>query len=60
MADLGVLGKFVITRLYGHFWSRSLEQTLHVDSDQPRGCFRAISLQTCDAHQARLISNQAG
>ena len=25
-ADLGVLGKFVITRLYGHLWSRSLQQ----------------------------------
>ena len=28
MADLGVLGKFVITRLYGHFWSRSLQQNV--------------------------------
>ena len=26
MADLGVLGKFAITRLYGHLWSRSLQQ----------------------------------
>ena len=26
MADLSVLGKFVITRLYGHLWSRSLQQ----------------------------------
>ena len=26
MADLGVLAKFVITRLYRHFWSRSLQQ----------------------------------
>ena len=26
MADLGVLGKFVITRLYGYFWSRGLQQ----------------------------------
>ena len=26
MADLGLLGKFVITRLYGHLWSRSLQQ----------------------------------
>ena len=28
MADLGVLGKFVITRLYGHFWSRDLQQNV--------------------------------
>ena len=28
MADLGVLGKFVITRLYGHLWSRSLQQSV--------------------------------
>ena len=28
MADLGVLGKFVITRLYGHLWSRSLPQNV--------------------------------
>ena len=28
MADLGVLGKFVITRLYGHFWSRGLQQNV--------------------------------
>ena len=28
MADLGVLAKFVITRLYGHLWSRSLEQNV--------------------------------
>ena len=26
MADLGLLGKFVITRLYGHLWSPSLQQ----------------------------------
>ena len=28
MADLGLLGKFVITRLYGHLWRRSLQQTV--------------------------------
>ena len=28
MADLGVLAKLVITRLYGHLWSRSLEQNV--------------------------------
>ena len=28
MADLGVLGKFVITRLYGHFWSRGLQENV--------------------------------
>ena len=28
MADLGVLAKFVITRLYGHLWSRSLTQNV--------------------------------
>ena len=28
MADLGLLGKFVITRLYGHLWRRSLEQNV--------------------------------
>ena len=28
MADLGLLGKFVITRLYGHLWSRSLQQNV--------------------------------
>ena len=28
MADLGVLGKFVITRLYGHLWSRRLQQNV--------------------------------
>ena len=28
MANLGVLAKFVITRLYGHLWSRSLEQNV--------------------------------
>ena len=28
MADLGVLGKLVITRLYGHLWSRSLQQNV--------------------------------
>ena len=26
MADLGLLGKFVITRLHGHLWRRSLQQ----------------------------------
>ena len=28
IADLGVLAKFVITRLYGHLWSRSLTQNV--------------------------------
>ena len=28
MADLSVLAKFVITRLYGHLWSRSLAQNV--------------------------------
>ena len=28
IADLGVLAKFVITRLYGHLWSRSLQQNV--------------------------------
>ena len=28
MADLGVLAKFVITRLYGHLWNRSLQQNV--------------------------------
>ena len=28
MADFGVLAKFVITRLYGHLWSRSLQQNV--------------------------------
>ena len=28
MADLGVLAKFVITWLYGHLWSRSLQQNV--------------------------------
>ena len=28
MADLGVLAKFVITQLYGHLWSRSLQQNV--------------------------------
>ena len=28
MADLGVLGKFVITRLYGLLWSRSFQQNI--------------------------------
>ena len=28
MADLGVLAKFFITRLYGHLWSRSLQQNV--------------------------------
>ena len=28
MADLGVLGKFVITRLHGHLWRRSVRQNV--------------------------------
>ena len=28
MADLGVLANIVITRLYGHFWSGSLQQNV--------------------------------
>ena len=28
MADLGLLGKFVITRLHGHVWRRSLQQNV--------------------------------
>ena len=28
MVDLGVLAKFFITRLYGHLWSRSLQQNV--------------------------------
>ena len=28
MADLGFLGKFVITRLYGHLWRRKLQQNV--------------------------------
>ena len=28
MADLGLLGKFVITRLHGHLWRRSLKQNV--------------------------------
>ena len=28
MADLGLLGKFVITRLYGHLWRRSWQQNV--------------------------------
>ena len=30
MADLGLLGKFVITRLYGHLWRRKLQQNVPV------------------------------
>ena len=28
MADFGLLGKFVITRLYGHLWRRKLQQNV--------------------------------
>ena len=28
MRDLGVLAKFAIARLYGHFWSRGLQQNV--------------------------------
>ena len=28
MADLGLVGKFVITRLHGHLWRRSLQQNV--------------------------------
>ena len=28
MVDLGLLGKFVITQLYGHLWRRSLQQNV--------------------------------
>ena len=28
MTDLGLLGKFVITRLYGHLWRRKLQQNV--------------------------------
>ena len=28
MADLGVLAKFVIARVFGHLWSRSLQQNV--------------------------------
>ena len=30
MADLGLLDKFVITRLYGHLWRRKLQQNVPV------------------------------
>ena len=45
MADLGVLAKFVITRLYGHLWSRSLQQKVVLDHpraprDVPESLFR--------------------
>ena len=30
MADLGVLAKFVITQLYGHLWSRALQQNVRL------------------------------
>ena len=34
-------------------------ETLHVDPDRPWECFGAISLQSCDARQARLTSQPA-
>ena len=30
MANLGLLGKFIITRLHGHLWRRSLQQNVHL------------------------------
>ena len=30
MADLGLLGKFVIARLSGHLWRRSLQQNVRL------------------------------
>ena len=34
-------------------------KTSHEVSDRPRECFGDISLQSCDARQARLINNRA-
>ena len=48
----------VATRAKLGYLGRSSE-TLHVDPDRPRECFGAISLQSCDARQVRLISNRA-
>ena len=47
MADLGLLGKFVITRLYGHLWRRSLQQNVPLWSH-----FKCILIRRwCDLRQ---------
>ena len=55
MADLGLLGKFVITRLYGHLWRRSLQQNVPLWLH-----FKCIlSRRWCDlrygAYEARIV-----
>ena len=43
MADFGLLGKFVITRLHGHLWRRSLQHNvplwLHLKCVEIRQCY---------------------
>ena len=55
MADLGLLGKFVITRLYGHLWRRKLQQNVPLWLH----CKCILNRRWCDLYQgvfeARIV-----
>ena len=56
MADLGVLAKFVITRLYRHLWSCSLQQNVVLCLH-----FKCILIKRwCHLHQAVFEANIVG
>ena len=56
MADLGLLGKFVITRLYGHLWRRKLQQNVPLWLH-----FKCILVRRwCDLRQGVFVARIVG
>ena len=52
MRDLGVLAKFAIARLYGHFWSRGLQQNFFLCLH-----FKCILIRRwCDLRQGVFVA----
>ena len=56
MADFGVLGKFVITQLYGHLWRRKLQENVPLWLH-----FTCILIRRwCDLHQGVFVARIVG
>ena len=56
MADVGLLGKFLITRLQGHFWRRSLQQNVPLWLH-----FKCILIRRwCDFRQSVFVARIVG
>ena len=56
MADLNFLGKFVITRLYGHLWRRKLQQNVPLWLH----CKCILNRRWCDLHQGVFEARTVG